>query len=203
MTSRETCLICFVQNGAQFWKYLWDCFGLSTWKLRKKLSRSYLRTGKIEKGKQKEFLITWESLNYNKCLQQLPSHSVSSLPETRCFANVFVIILVWARKDVEKLFEETVCQYNKEKRRRRDESSDWDLKNALTNTNLRTVKRYKVGMCIGLFSFLNIVMSCIDLARAKSEAPDNIYSLLKQDIKSCNAKRRRQRERTKNNNSSN
>ena len=37
-------------------------------------------------------------------------------------------------------------------------SSDWDLKNALTNTNLRTVKRYEVGMCIGLFSFLNIVM---------------------------------------------
>ena len=37
-------------------------------------------------------------------------------------------------------------------------SGDWDLKNALTNTNLRTVKRYEVGMCIGLFSFLNIVM---------------------------------------------
>ena len=29
----------------------------------------------------------------------------------------------------------------------------------------------------------------IDIARAKSEAPDNIYSLLKQNIKSCNAKR--------------
>ena len=27
----------------------------------------------------------------------------------------------------------------------------------------------------------------IDLARAKSEAVDNIYSLLKQNIKSCNA----------------
>ena len=37
-------------------------------------------------------------------------------------------------------------------------SSDWDLKNALTNTNLRTVKRYEVGMCIGLFSFVNILM---------------------------------------------
>ena len=51
-----------------------------------------------------------KSLNYKKCLQQLPSHRVSSLPETRCFANVFAIILVWARKDVEKLFEETVYQ---------------------------------------------------------------------------------------------
>ena len=34
-----------------------------------------------------------------------------------------------------------------------------------------------------------------DLARAKSEAFDNIYSLLKQNIKSCNAKRRRKRGR--------
>ena len=31
---------------------------------------------------------------------------------------------------------------------------------------------------------------------AKSEALDNIYSLFKQNIKSCNAKRRRQRRRT-------
>ena len=35
----------------------------------------------------------------------------------------------------------------------------------------------------------------IDLARAKSEALDNIYGSLKQNIKSCNAKRRRRRER--------
>ena len=37
----------------------------------------------------------------------------------------------------------------------------------------------------------------IDLARAKSEALDNIYGSLKQNIKSCNAKRRRRRERWK------
>ena len=44
----------------------------------------------------------------------------------------------------------------------------------------------------------------IDLARAKREALDNIYSLFKQNIKSCNAKRRRQRQRTvKNKNRSN
>ena len=34
----------------------------------------------------------------------------------------------------------------------------------------------------------------IDLARAKSEALNNIYSLLKQIVKSCYAKRRRQQE---------
>ena len=38
-------------------------------------------------------------------------------------------------------------------------------------------------------SFIDYIY--IDLARAKSEALDNIYSLLKQNIKSCNAKRRR------------
>ena len=47
------------------------------------------------------------------------------------------------------------------------------------------------------------VSLCIDLARPKSEALNNIYSLFKQNIKSCNAKRRRQRRRTvKNNNTS-
>ena len=34
----------------------------------------------------------------------------------------------------------------------------------------------------------------VDLARAKSEAPDNICSLLKQNVKSCYAKWLRQRE---------
>ena len=44
----------------------------------------------------------------------------------------------------------------------------------------------------------------IDLARAKSEALDNIYSLLKQNIKSRDAKRRRQlRRAVENNNRSN
>ena len=44
----------------------------------------------------------------------------------------------------------------------------------------------------------NITISILrykDLARAKSEAVVNIYRLLKQDMKSSNAKRRRQRKR--------
>ena len=44
----------------------------------------------------------------------------------------------------------------------------------------------------------NITISILkykDLARAKSEAVVNIYRLLKQNIKSSNAKRRRQRKR--------
>ena len=48
---------------------------------------------------------------------------------------------------------------------------------------------------------IRIQFKYIDLARAKSEPLYNIYSLLKQNIKSCNDKRRRQRRRTvKNNN---
>ena len=62
--------------------------------------------------------------------------------------------------------EKTLKNYSKEKSASKikkkgeaeTKSSDWDLKNALTNTNLRTVKRYEVGMCIGLFSFVNILM---------------------------------------------
>ena len=48
---------------------------------------------------------------------------------------------------------------------------------------------------------LEMALLHLDLARAKSEALDNIYSLFKQNIKSCNAKRRRQRRRTAKNNS--
>ena len=43
----------------------------------------------------------------------------------------------------------------------------------------------------------------MDLARAKSEALDNIFSSFKQNIKSCNAKRGRKRRTVKNNNRSN
>ena len=51
--------------------------------------------------------------------------------------------------------------------------------------------------------FLAVKRLNMDLAKAKSEALDNIYSSFKH-IKSCNAKRRRQRRRTvKNNNRSN
>ena len=52
---------------------------------------------------------------------------------------------------------------------------------------------------VGILNFGSIshVDNYIDLARAKREALVNIYSLLKQNIKSCNAKRRRQRKRQK------
>ena len=49
-----------------------------------------------------------------------------------------------------------------------------------------------IGICLDQYY--------IDLSRAKSEALDNIFRLFKQNIKSCDAKRRRQRERWKHNN---
>ena len=49
---------------------------------------------------------------------------------------------------------------------------------------------------VGLLLSSHCLYKYIDLARAKSEALDNIYSLFKQNIKSCNAKRRKQRRRT-------
>ena len=45
--------------------------------------------------------------------------------------NVFAIILLWARKDFEKLFEETVYNQVKGKKKEAEtKSSAWDLKNA-------------------------------------------------------------------------
>ena len=57
---------------------------------------------------------------------------------------------------------------------------------------------------VGLLLSVYCLYKYIDLARAKSEALDNIYSLFKQNIKSFNAKRRKEHRRTvKNNNRSN
>ena len=46
-------------------------------------------------------------------------------------------------------------------------------------------------------SGLQFIIEDIDLAGAKSEAFVNIYGLLKQNIKSCNTERRRQRKQPK------
>ena len=51
-------------------------------------------------------------------------------------------------------------------------------------------------LCVGHLRCDACITLNIDLARAKSEALDNIYSLFKQNIKSCNAKQQRQHWRT-------
>ena len=97
---------------------LWDYLGLKQVTAWKKRSRSYLQRRKIKKQRQKELFTAWECLNYKKSSQQLPSCVICIATRLAVLQNVFAIILLWARKDVEKLFEETVYKWDKEKRKK-------------------------------------------------------------------------------------
>ena len=55
-------------------------------------------------------------------------------------------------KTLKIFFEETIYKYDKQKRRSRDESSVWDLKMPKLAQILESVKRFKAGKFIGLFS---------------------------------------------------
>ena len=87
----ETCFLCVVQNGARFWKSLWDYFGQ---KHRKNLSRSYLQRRKMEKRKHKELFTTWKRLNYKKFSQQLPSYVIATRDSLFC-KMLWPIIYYW------------------------------------------------------------------------------------------------------------
>ena len=60
---------------------------------------------------------------------------------------------------------------------------------AINGFGLYVVRQKQACSVTGLLSS-HAILEYIDLARAKSEALDNIYSLFNQNIKSCNAKRR-------------
>ena len=62
------------------------------------------------------------------------------------------------------------------------------------------VELYVCSLWYVFRQWFGYLFSYIDLARATSEALDNIYGLFKQNIKSCNAKRRRQRRKMVKNN---
>ena len=100
-------LLCLTWRA--LFKMLWDYFGLSKWKPRKKFSRSYLQRRKIEKRRQKELLTTWEGLKYKKSSETaaIVCHRYERLAVLQ---NAFAIILLWAIKDVGKRFEEAVCK---------------------------------------------------------------------------------------------
>ena len=105
----------------------------------------------MEKRRQKELLTTWKCLNFKKSSQQLPSCLIATGAGLAVlFSPLFWI---WARKDIEELFQKLYTSKIKKKRIRETKSSARDLKNAYTSTNPRTVKRYEAGMCIGLFFF--------------------------------------------------
>ena len=101
----------------------------SKWKPRKKLIKSYLQRRKMENQRQKELLTTWECPKKETFTTvDIVCHCYERLAVLQ---NVFGIIMLWARKDVEKLFEETVYKYDKENRRHTDEKWRLELKKCL------------------------------------------------------------------------
>ena len=115
VTSREACFLCFAQHGARFWKCLWD-FGLKQVKCSKNVRQELFTRQKNGETRTKRAL---DYLRMPK-LQEIfttAADRVSSLdyryvrlPVVQIF---FALILLWAIKDVEKLFEET--EYNQVK----------------------------------------------------------------------------------------
>ena len=107
MTSRETWFDCFVQHGVRFWKCLWDYFGLKQVKSSKKVQQKlFTRNKNGETG-------TKRALDYFRMpkLQEIVTTAAILFHRYERIAvlqNVFAIIPLWARKDVEKLFKETV-----------------------------------------------------------------------------------------------
>ena len=104
MASQETCFLCFVQQGAWFWKCLCDNFWL--------ISIKGL-AGAIYKEQNRE-------METNRVLDNLrmpkPQEIFTTVANVchhykrlTVLQNVFTIFLLWASEDIdEKLFEETV-----------------------------------------------------------------------------------------------
>ena len=77
--------------------------------LQKSLAGAIYKEEKGKKGKQKEFLTTWECLNCKKssqCTIATVCHCYERLVDN--LQNIFAIILLWASEGIKKLFGETV-----------------------------------------------------------------------------------------------
>ena len=121
---------CFSQHGARFWKCLWDYFGLSKWKPRKKFRMSYLQREKMEKQRRKEYLTTWECLHNKLTGRKLhESYRVSSLRENRWYVKCFrhySVLSKWRRwKTFRGNFLQVRCRKKEEAETK---SSVWDKK---------------------------------------------------------------------------
>ena len=95
--------LCFAQHGARFWKCLQHYFGLF-WMF----SRSCLQVTKTEKSRKN---ISWWLLNALTGRRKIFTTVAIVCHHYKRLAvlqNVFVIILLWASKDLEKPFGETV-----------------------------------------------------------------------------------------------
>ena len=103
-----------------FENVLWDNFGLSKWKPRKKLSRNYSNTKKKNgETETKRVLTTWEPLNCKKSSQQLLSCVIATTDSLLCkmFSSLFCIEQVKTIKN----FSKKLYTSKMKKRRSRDE----------------------------------------------------------------------------------
>ena len=112
--------LCFVQHGAQFWKCLWDYFRLTQVKSLKKVQQE-LFTREKNGG-----MGTKRGLDYFRTpkLQEIFTTAAIVFHLYERFAilqNVFAIILLWARKDVENFSKKLHTIKIKKKIRSRDE----------------------------------------------------------------------------------
>ena len=110
MMSRETCFLCFVQHGAQFWKCIVRLFRIKASKsLGKSLAGAIAKKKNWKKGDPKKLLITWECLNDKKSSKQLPSCVIAGR-ETRCFAGCFRHYSALSKKRRWKTFRRNCIQ---------------------------------------------------------------------------------------------
>ena len=70
--------------------------------------------------------------------------------------NVFAIILLWARKDVEKLFKETVYNWDKEKKKKQRQKVALGTLKKMPKLEQILEQSNEAGMCIGLFFFWSL-----------------------------------------------
>ena len=115
----------FCSNGARFWKFLWDYFGLKQVKASNKiLAEAIYKEKKMEKQRHLELFTTWEGLNYKKFSQQLPSCVIATRDSLFCKMFSPSLIFCFEQEKVLKNFSKKLVLHTskiKKKRRSRDE----------------------------------------------------------------------------------
>ena len=120
----------FVQHGARFWTCLWDYFGLKQVKAWTRFSRSYFTNKENGETKTKRAL---DYLRMPKLQEIFTKYAIVCHRYERLdvLQNVFAIILLWARKDVENFSKKLYTSKIKNKRKSRDEKWRLGLKKFL------------------------------------------------------------------------
>ena len=140
-------------------KILVRLFRIKQVKASKKVKQELFTKRKIEERETKRVLDNLRKLKLQEIFTTVAIASCVIATRDSLFCKMFSPLFWFEQEKTLKNYSKKLYASKiKKKGEAETKSSDWDSKNALTNTNLRTVERYEVGMCIGLFSFLNIVM---------------------------------------------